>query len=256
MPAFWDARLETPLANAGIVNGLVQDPLGVDGARVIVPNDLTRSILHLRLATATDAYKMPPLGEKRGRYRRREPPRAMDRRGHRACPRLRSPRPWKHADLGNVSLAGDALSTGDNAFSLKASGDDIWNGADAFHFVYRDLSGDGIIIARVLAMSDTDPWAKAGVMIRASLAAGAAHAFTALTPGNGATFEHRPATGAQTGAKQRRQLRRAHLGQRPPLGKLAHQLDLARWRHLDGARPRRRADGRESRGRPRLHLAR
>jgi hypothetical protein len=39
------------------------------------------------------------------------------------------------------------------------------------------LSGDGSIVARVDAVSNTDPWVKAGVMIRESLQPGAAQGF-------------------------------------------------------------------------------
>jgi hypothetical protein len=43
-------------------------------------------------------------------------------------------------------------------------------------------------------MENTDPWSKAGVMIRASLDANAANAFMAVTPSNGVTFQYRSST--------------------------------------------------------------
>ena len=45
-------------------------------------------------------------------------------------------------------------------------------------------------------MDDTDPWAKAGVMIRESLAANSTHAMTVVTAGNGIAFQRRQSAGA------------------------------------------------------------
>ena len=50
------------------------------------------------------------------------------------------------------------------------------------------------MIARVSGVQNTDPWAKAGVMIRESLTAGSRHACMALTSGNGLAFQRRVAT--------------------------------------------------------------
>jgi len=61
--ATWDARIETPLGLAGIIGGPVNDTLGVTGSQVVVARDLSRSILHRRISTATEPYRMPPLGK-------------------------------------------------------------------------------------------------------------------------------------------------------------------------------------------------
>ena len=54
---------------------------------------------------------------------------------------------------------------------------------DQFHFVHQPLTGDGTVIARVTSQDDSHPWAMAGVMIKASTAAGAPYAAMMLTPG-------------------------------------------------------------------------
>jgi uncharacterized repeat protein (TIGR03806 family) len=59
-PAFWDARYDTPLPNQNIVNGTVGNTLGISGAKVVVPQDTSKSILYLR-ANSLDTFKMPPL---------------------------------------------------------------------------------------------------------------------------------------------------------------------------------------------------
>jgi regulation of enolase protein 1 (concanavalin A-like superfamily) len=93
--------------------------------------------------------------------------------------------------VGSPGVAGSASWNG-SAFTIRGSGADIWNNADGFHFVYRTLTGNGEIRARVSSLTTTtDPWAKAGVMIRQSLTAGSPHAMMAVTPGNGTAFQWR-----------------------------------------------------------------
>ena len=45
-------------------------------------------------------------------------------------------------------------------------------------------------MARVTSQSDTDPWAKAGVMIKQSTASGSPYALLGVTPGNGIAFQY------------------------------------------------------------------
>ncbi len=107
------------------------------------------------------------------------------------------PAPWVSADVGSVGLAGSASYAG-TTFTVRGSGTDIWGGADAMHFVYQPLSGNGQIVARVASVQNTDGFAKAGVMIRETLAAGAKNALAAITPANGFTFQTRTSTGGTT----------------------------------------------------------
>ncbi len=107
------------------------------------------------------------------------------------------PSPWKKQDIGMVGLAGDSVYLNDT-FTVRGSGADIWANADAFHYTYRTLTGNGQIIARVASLQNTNSWAKAGVMIRASLSANSSHAFMAITPGNGTAFQRRLTSGAAT----------------------------------------------------------
>ena len=104
------------------------------------------------------------------------------------------PAPWRSLDIGNVGPAGSAAFSG-GAFTIKASGADIWSTADAFHFVYQSLSGDGSVIAHVLSLQNTHSWAKSGAMIREHLGASAIHEMIMVTPGNGTAFEGRPSEG-------------------------------------------------------------
>jgi regulation of enolase protein 1 (concanavalin A-like superfamily) len=100
------------------------------------------------------------------------------------------PAAFTNLDVGSVGVAGSAAANA-GLYTLIGSGADIWNTADAFHFAYRPLSGNGEIVARVTAVGNTNGWAKAGVMIRQTLAPGSKHALVALTPGNGVAFQRR-----------------------------------------------------------------
>lgn len=94
------------------------------------------------------------------------------------------------ADIGAVGLAGSTIYAG-GVYTLKGAGSDIWNTADAFQFAWRSVVGDVRVTARVTSQTRSDPWAKAGVMIRESAAVGSRHAFTCLTPNNGLAYQRR-----------------------------------------------------------------
>lgn len=114
------------------------------------------------------------------------------------------PSPWMDQDVGvAVQWSGDAGDVGwpgsasftAGSYKVSGSGIDIWNNADSFHFAYRAISGDCTNYARVTALQNTDPWAKAGIMIRESLNQDSINVFAGITSQNGATFSSRPATG-------------------------------------------------------------
>jgi glucose/arabinose dehydrogenase len=84
------------------------------------------------------------------------------------------PSGWTSADVGSPLMAGTAdYSAGDQTFYVDGSGSDIYGAKDQFHYVYQSLTGDGTIVARVRYQSNTDPWAKAGLMFKESPSAGA-----------------------------------------------------------------------------------
>ena len=105
------------------------------------------------------------------------------------------PTQWASQDVGGVALAGSAGEAG-GTYTVTGSGADIWGTADAFHYAYRSLTGDGEIVARVASVQNTDPWAKAGVMMRGSLDASSAHAALFVSPGRGVAFQRRVTDGA------------------------------------------------------------
>jgi endonuclease/exonuclease/phosphatase family metal-dependent hydrolase len=81
---------------------------------------------------------------------------------------------------------------------MEGAGADVWGTSDAFHFVYRALSGNGTIVTRVAGIERVSSWTKVGVMMRESLAANSRHAFMLMSPGNGAAFQRRASTGGSS----------------------------------------------------------
>ena len=110
---------------------------------------------------------------------------------------LRHVRPWVGEDVGSPLFPGATFATGAGAFTVAGGGNDIWGTADTFHFVHRDLIGNGEIIARVTGLENTHSWAKAGVMIRENTSPGAANVFAGLSPDK-KTFQVRQAPGVAT----------------------------------------------------------
>jgi hypothetical protein len=105
---------------------------------------------------------------------------------------------WAHGDIGATPIAGDATHTS-GLFTLKGSGADIWGSADAFHYAYTTLDGDGTIVARVTSIQQgIHAWVKAGVMIRQSLAPDSPHAFMLASAGKGMAFQRRAVAGGES----------------------------------------------------------
>lgn len=107
------------------------------------------------------------------------------------------PNPWKQLDIGAVGVAGRSTGESD-MFSLSASGSDIWNRADSFHYVYQPIFGNCEIIALIDHLDNTDPWAKAGIMIRESLSADAVNVTSLLSAEHGIFIQNRAQTGEIT----------------------------------------------------------
>jgi len=91
---------------------------------------------------------------------------------------------WTALDIGKVGVSG-SLDRYVGRFTVVGSGPDVWTAGDSFRFVYLPVRGNGQITARVLEMTPSHPWAKAGIMFREGLDPEARFAFVALTPAHG-----------------------------------------------------------------------
>ena len=92
---------------------------------------------------------------------------------------------------GNPASVGSFTEGPIGTYTMTASGSDIWNDADEFHYAYKTLTGVGSMVARVESVENTNSWAKAGVMIRESLDPGSIHATMVVTPAQGVSFQRR-----------------------------------------------------------------
>lgn len=95
-------------------------------------------------------------------------------------------------DIGQPPFIG-SYDQNSGVVMLTGCGLDIWNTSDQFQFAYVPITGNVTIIARVVSIpsSGSTPNAKAGVMIRNTLAAGSIMADAVISPNDSARFDYR-----------------------------------------------------------------
>jgi hypothetical protein len=81
---------------------------------------------------------------------------------------------FSNADVGSPQMAGSATPIG-SGWDLIAGGADIWETADQFHFVFREISGDFDVAVRVESFTPAHLYSKTGLMMRESLDTASAH---------------------------------------------------------------------------------
>ncbi len=110
------------------------------------------------------------------------------------------PSGWVCADIGGPSVPGGQSVTA-GTWQVQGAGYGIFGSSDQFHDAWQTVAGDAAISARVLGQTNTNPYAKAGVMLRQDSSASAAYYFAYVTPGpayGGVNVEYRGAAGATT----------------------------------------------------------
>ncbi|MFB9075954.1 family 16 glycosylhydrolase [Flavobacterium procerum] len=110
------------------------------------------------------------------------------------------PSPWISTDLGAVTPAGEA-SHSNGTFTIKGAGTDIWETSDQFQFVNQPITSDAEIIAKVNSLTNTNTYAKAGVMFRETLTPTSKHAMTDVSAAAGIEFLSRDVTSGITTAE-------------------------------------------------------
>ncbi len=109
-------------------------------------------------------------------------------------------RDWESDGVKSLSLwfQGHPISDGDYdatewpAYTLSGRGRDIGGRHDEFYFLSQyPFVGDGSVQVQVLRMDNTNPWAKAGVMIREKWTPYSKYAAIFITPSNGVVFQYR-----------------------------------------------------------------
>jgi hypothetical protein len=110
------------------------------------------------------------------------------------------PAGWVYKDIGTT---GGAAWEAAGQINIRADGHDIWGPADGIGFVYRPMSGDGVLELNLVSMELTSGWAKAGPAIRETLEGGSKHAMMAMTGSYGLQFVWRPETNGESSGTTR-----------------------------------------------------
>ena len=104
---------------------------------------------------------------------------------------------WNCSDIGNPVTIGNQSLSG-TTWTVKGAGVDINGNADQFHFVWQTFTAKGSVSAHVMTQTNTNAWAKAGVMLRQSTSGDSAYYAAFVTPGNGVVVQYRPTQGLGT----------------------------------------------------------
>ena len=102
------------------------------------------------------------------------------------------PSPWWFNDINDDRAS---VMFDDGVFSIEAGGLDIWGTNDRFGFLNRSAHGDSYITARIISQTNSDPWAKSGLMFRATTDANSPFVMVCITPGNGVSLQWRDTVG-------------------------------------------------------------
>jgi hypothetical protein len=107
------------------------------------------------------------------------------------------PSGWLCADIGGATPAG-GQNVINQSWTVQGGGGDIWDVADSFRFSWQSLAANGTVSAQVNSQTATDPWAKGGLMLRASTDPGSPYYAAFVTPSNGIAIQWRSAQGAMS----------------------------------------------------------
>jgi hypothetical protein len=106
---------------------------------------------------------------------------------------------WTAYDADSVRLYyhGSAVKfaeTSPGTIVMSGGGADIWGTADRFRYVYKQLTGDGSIIARLDSLQERDVNTKAGIMIRQTLEANSIMAASLFHASGSTALQYRTTT--------------------------------------------------------------
>ena len=76
---------------------------------------------------------------------------------------------WTPAEFGAPDILPNATLDANGTFTIKAGGSDLWGNSDNGLFIYRQMEGDGELVAHVQSVSKADASSKAGVAMRETL---------------------------------------------------------------------------------------
>ncbi len=83
-----------------------------------------------------------------------------------AFPQERGPLFAETLDIGEPCIEGGSSYDGNSNYTLWGGGKHLWDGSDQFRFLYRPVSGDGVIEAELNVVSAPIEWSKVGLIVR------------------------------------------------------------------------------------------
>ena len=97
------------------------------------------------------------------------------------------PAPWLSENVGMPGMAGGAGRVGQAAnhpgrFDVQGSGADVFGATDQFQFTHRPITGDFDFVARVFSLERVNENAKAGLMVRETMAPDSRNVFMLVHP--------------------------------------------------------------------------
>jgi regulation of enolase protein 1 (concanavalin A-like superfamily)/Na+-transporting methylmalonyl-CoA/oxaloacetate decarboxylase gamma subunit len=104
---------------------------------------------------------------------------------------------WYAMSIGDPHAA-DKAEYNNGVFKLTDQGADIWAKADKGNFVCRPALGDFDLVVRVLSVEKTDPYTKAGLIVRPSLLPDRMNVATFYLAGRMVSHQRRPSLGADS----------------------------------------------------------
>jgi TolB protein len=137
-----------------------------------------------------------------------------------------------HSDVGTVLHPGSAsFDPAKHRYTLTGGGENMWSTADAFHFVWKEMSGDVELTADIsFPNSAGNPHKKAVLIFRQSLDADSAYADIALH-GNGlAALQYRDEKGGTTHEIQSTMSARIHVVTKGGANEVQSDITTARLR--------------------------
>lgn len=102
------------------------------------------------------------------------------------------------ANIGNNVGGNTTYNSTTGTYTIVAGGLDIEGTSDHFHYLYKSLSGDGRVTARIVSVTNTAPWTKVGVMVRKDATPNSANAMFLLRPQLGSAGQYRASTSGVT----------------------------------------------------------
>lgn len=171
--AKWDARLQVPLDLTHILEK-------------ISPRNPNESAIHSRISS---------------QYTDRMPPMASSEVDQSNVDLMRDwilsfpSTPWAYGDIGHSEREGSSAISAEE-FQIAGTGSFTGLTNDALHFLSQPLTGNGHLVARLIAQQPTGPHARAGLMLREDEAADAPTVFLCLLASGEIQFEGRLASGA------------------------------------------------------------